>query len=98
MMNPRRLSIQAERDLRNLLEYLADRSPAAADRLIRRLEHCINSLAANPFLGRERPDLTPDLRSFPVTGYLIYYYPTETGILIYRIAHGSMDARRLFNP
>lgn len=97
-MNPRRLSIQAERDLRNLLEYLADRSPAAADRLSRRLEHAISSLAANPFLGRERPDLAPDLRSFPVTGYLIYYYPTETGILIQRIAHGSMDAHRLFNP
>ena len=29
MMNPRRLSIQAERDLRNLLEYLADRSLTA---------------------------------------------------------------------
>lgn len=96
-MNPRRLSIQAERDLRNLLEYLADRNPAAADRLSRRLEHAINSLAANPELGRERPDLGPDLRSLPVENtYIIIYRPAESGITVARIIHGSRDLPTLF--
>lgn len=91
-MNPRRLSIQAERDLRNLLEYLADRSPAA-DRLSRRLERAINSLAANPELGRERPDL----RSFPVENtYLIIYSLSGAGIEIIRVIHGSRDLPTLF--
>ena len=95
-MNPRRLSIQAERDLRNLLEYLADRSPAA-DRLSRRLERAINSLAANPELGRERPDLGPDLRSFPVENtYLIIYSLSGAGIEIIRVIHGSRDLPTLF--
>ena len=93
----RRLSIQAERDLRNLLEYLADRSPAAADRLSRRLESAINSLAANPELGRERPDLGPDLRSFPVENtYLIIYSLSAAGIEIIRVVHGSRDLPTLF--
>ena len=92
------ISPRAARDLRDIQEFIADRSPAAAGRLMTRLTANFRSLAANPFLGRERPDLAPDLRSFPVTGYLIYYYPTDTGVTIARIAHGSMEARRLFNP
>lgn len=95
-MNRRILSREAERDLRNIHEFIADRNPAAADRIISRLEIGMSLLFANPAMGRERPELAANLRSFRVEGYLIYYYPAADGIEIARIAHGSMDASRLF--
>ena len=95
-MNRRILSREAERDLRNIHEFIADRNPAAADRIIRHLELGISLLFDNPAMGRERPELADNLRSFLVAGYIIYYYPMAAGIEVSRIAHGSMDARRLF--
>ena len=95
-MNRRILSREAERDLRNIHEFIADRNPAAADRIISRLEIGMSLLLANPAMGRKRPELADNLRSFRVEGYLIYYYPAADGIEIARIAHGSRDAGRLF--
>ena len=91
------ISLRALRDLRDIREFLSDRNPAAAGRLMTRLTANFRSLAANPFLGRERPDLAPDLRSFPVENtYLIIYRPTESGITVARIIHGSRDLPTLF--
>ena len=95
-MNRRILSREAERDLRNIHEFIADRNPAAADRIISHLELGISLLFENPAMGRERPELADNLRSFLVEGYIIYYYPMTAGVEIARIAHGSMDAHRLF--
>ncbi len=53
-------------------------------------------LVDNPAMGRERPDLVENLRSFRVEEYIIYYYPVEYGIDVARIVHGARDASRLF--
>ena len=95
-MNRRTLSQGAERDLRNIREFISDRNPAAADRLISHLELGMSLLSDNPAMGRERPDLSENLRSFRVEEYIIYYYPQENGIEVARIAHGARDASRLF--
>jgi toxin ParE1/3/4 len=41
--------------------------------------------------GRERPELAPGLRSFPVGNYLLFYLPLPGGIDLVRVLSGYMD-------
>ncbi len=35
--------------------------------------------------------MSPNLRSFPIGSYLIFYRPMEDGIQLIRVAHGARD-------
>jgi toxin ParE1/3/4 len=40
-----------------------------------------------------------NLRSFPAKGYVIFYQPTDDGVEISRVLHGSRDIQSEFdNP
>jgi toxin ParE1/3/4 len=81
---------QANDDLADLLTYLGRQSQAAAARARAAIERAARLLARSPGLGRPRPDLWPDLRSYPVLNtYIIYYRETDQGIEIVRVLHGS---------
>ena len=54
-------------------------------------------LARFPEIGRKRGDLTADLRSWAVGSYVVFYRPTEDGILTIRILHGARDAGEVFS-
>jgi toxin ParE1/3/4 len=47
-------------------------------------------------MGRERPELLADLRSFPVGRYVIFYLPRPHGIEVVRVLHGARDLKPLF--
>ena len=47
-------------------------------------------------MGYSRTELANNLRSFPADDYIIFYRPTEAGIEVARIVHGSRDISRLF--
>ena len=86
----------AESDLSKIWAYIARDKPDSADRFINKLlEHC-QKLARTPTLGRLRPDLAVDIRSYRVGNYLIFYFPTLNGIEIARVLHGMRDLPRLF--
>jgi toxin ParE1/3/4 len=53
-------------------------------------------LAQNSSLGRKRPDLLPDLRSFPIDNYVVFYQQIEDGIDVIRLLHGSRDMEEVF--
>jgi toxin ParE1/3/4 len=42
-------------------------------------------------MGRSRPELAPNLRSFPVGQYVIFYLPLAKGVEIVRVLHGARD-------
>jgi toxin ParE1/3/4 len=42
-------------------------------------------------MGRSRPELATDLRSFPVGHYVIFDVPLPKGVEIVRVLHGSRD-------
>ena len=63
----------------------------AADRLIDHLEATLNVIASAPDMGRIVGELAPDLRSFPIGSYLIFYRPIEDGIPLIRVLHGARD-------
>ena len=48
-------------------------------------------LSEQPKAGRERPELAPGLRSFPVGNYLLFYLPLPGGIDLVRVLSGYMD-------
>jgi len=47
-------------------------------------------------LGRPRPDIMPDLRSFPYKGYMIFFRYRGNVMRVVKIAGASQDLPRLF--
>ncbi|WP_304218706.1 type II toxin-antitoxin system RelE/ParE family toxin [Phenylobacterium aquaticum] len=81
----------AEADLTDIWVSIAKDNGPAADRVLLALMAAEDRLAAFPQLGRSRPDLPGQLRSWPVGAYLVFYRPMEGGILVIRILHGARD-------
>jgi toxin ParE1/3/4 len=46
-------------------------------------------------MGRERTELAPALRSFPIGSYVIFYRPIPDGVEIARILNASRDIEAL---
>jgi toxin ParE1/3/4 len=92
-----RRSPQAHLDFLQIWLYVAERDPRAADRLLDRIEAKCRLLAGVPGLGRARPELRPDLRSFPVGRFVIFYREVRDGIEIVRVLRGARDLPALFN-
>src|SRR5947209_12442947 len=90
-------SPRAEEDLDEIWSFVAGRDAEAADRLIDSISSRFDHLLAYPEAGRARHDLLVNLRSFPVKNYLIFYQPTDDGIEIFRVLHGSRDIRQAFD-
>ncbi|HEX4119475.1 MAG TPA: type II toxin-antitoxin system RelE/ParE family toxin [Verrucomicrobiae bacterium] len=87
---------QAELDLIEIGVRIALDDPAAADRWLDLIDQKCQLLATMPEMGRDRKDLFPHLRSFPVGDYILFYRPTEQGIVIIRVLHGARDIRSFF--
>jgi toxin ParE1/3/4 len=49
-------------------------------------------------MGAVRDELIPNLRSFPVGNYLIFYKPLPDGIEVLRVLHGARDLPPFFLP
>ena len=81
---------RALRDLAELWAY-ADDSESQADAFVSFVDAKLQTLARNPLLGRLRPELAADLRSFPVRQYVIFYRALSRGVEIVRVLHGARD-------
>ena len=82
---------QARLDLIEIWEFIADDSEAAADRMLDRIGEVLRMLRDRPLAGRSRPELLPELRSFPVASYIVYYLPLPHGIDLVRVRSGFLD-------
>ncbi len=87
---------EAEADLDDLWLFIAQDDPNSANRFIDRIAETCNLLAENPLMGRGRPELAPDLRSFPVGNYIIFYQTLVDGIEIVRIVGAARDLDAIF--
>ena len=91
-----RFALAARRDLDEIWEYLAERGGLeAAERFVSRIEQQCRLLASVPEAGRRRGELAPELRSFPVGPYVIFYRQTRQGIEVARVLHGARDVPEL---
>jgi len=95
-MNQYRVSDEARADLDEIWLYIAQDNPDAADKFVRAIVSRFPMLASMPFMGRQREELLPRLRSFPVRSYVIFYRPMEIGVEIARVLDGARDVPPLF--
>ena len=92
----------AYQDMEDTANYLAARSPDAADRFVDACVADFGRLAEMPGMGRLREFKDPkaaNLLSWPVTGfgnYLIFYRPVEDGIEVLHVIHGARDIDAIF--
>lgn len=87
----------AKSDLLECWLYIAtENSPAIADKVLLKIETALNMLAENPNSGRARPELGRNLRSFPVSGYSLFYHHNTIQLDVVRVLHSAMDVERHF--
>jgi len=90
-MNSCRFSSDANADVEGIANYIFDLNPVAADRFLDALDETCGLLAEHPLIGRSRPELGENLRSFPVGNYLVFYVPRADGVDIARVIYGGRD-------
>lgn len=93
-----RVAPEAAADLDHIWSYIATESgnTKLADRQVDAITERFYLLSTHPRMGRERPDLRPGLRSFPVGDYIIIYRITEADdVLIMHVPHSRQDIYRI---
>ncbi|HTV48437.1 MAG TPA: type II toxin-antitoxin system RelE/ParE family toxin [Phycisphaerae bacterium] len=86
------LGRDAEQDLYDLWEYIAQDSVEAADHLIKQFFDAFESLALNSGQGHKREDLTQlPVLFWPLGNYLIIYRVAKSHIDVVAIVHGKRD-------
>ena len=89
-----RLLSLAEKDLEELLTYVAAENATAALNLADKIEKELFTLGAHPWLGKIPNDeslAAIGYRVLVVENYLIFYKVTRKTVLVYRIIHGARD-------
>ncbi len=86
----------AREDLVAIWLHIAEDDPAAADRVLDRLDEAASHLARNPQMGPARDDIRPGLRYLVSGSYLLLYRIADDGIEIVRAVHGRRDLYGLF--
>ena len=89
------LSVAAEEDLLAAWNYISHDDMDAADALLDRVAEVCQKLAEWPDLGRERPELGRDMRSFPVETHVVYYR-VRSDVEVVRVLHGRRDVDAVF--
>ncbi len=84
-------TVQAERDLDEIWLHIALDNIAAADALLDAIDQSCRQLTRQPMMGRARPELAPELRSFAVRRYVVFYLPMPEEISVIRVVHGARD-------
>lgn len=97
-MTPRySLTQTAERDLDDILRYLADEH--GVERALRVYEAFLDAferLAATPSIGFLRPQLTSaSVRFWPVHSFLVISDHASSPLVVLRVVHGARDLERL---
>ncbi len=82
---------RALQDLAEIWAYIAGDSVEHADAFTALIDRKFQALARRPVMGRGRPELVTDLRSFVVGRYVIFYVPLSNGVEIVRVLHGARD-------
>jgi toxin ParE1/3/4 len=82
---------RAKADVDSIWARIAPDNIKAAEELVDRFAAVFEMLVQNPQAGRARPALGPNLRSFAVGHYVIFYLPQSDGIAIVRVIHGRRE-------
>jgi plasmid stabilization system protein ParE len=86
-----RLTSRAARDLTGIAQYIEQVNPAAARRVVQRIERTHRLIQRSPLIGRH--SARPHTHEFPVTGLplLIVYRIVGDTVEVLTIFHTSQD-------
>ena len=86
----------ARTDLLEVWLFLAEENLNAADRVLETIEQEAGILATQPLMGRARPDLAQDIRTWPTsTSYTLFYVAESDSITVVRVLHHARDVQRV---
>ena len=85
-------------DLDDIWLYIAQKaSIEIAGRFVDSITGTFPVIAANPGMGRLRPNLGEAVRSFPIRNYRVYYRQDSRGVVrILHVKHSARDEIKLF--
>jgi plasmid stabilization system protein ParE len=90
---------EAETQLLEILDFLADESETAAARVRDAIYDAVGKLAERPGIGHMREDLTDrPLKFWSVYSYLVVYDPESRTLTIVAVLHGARDVAQLLKP
>lgn len=93
---PFRLTLEADSQLGEILEFIAQDSEAAAVRVRHALYEALAMLATMPEIGHSREDFTErPLKFWSVYSYLLVYDPATEPLAVVAVLHGARDVSRL---
>lgn len=81
----------ARDDLLDIWLFIADDCVSAANSWLDTIDAECRLVADNPLIGRARPELGECIRCLPIGDYVMYYFPSDGGIIVVRVLHGSRD-------
>lgn len=85
----------AKADLKEIYQYgLRQWGQVQSDRYLDIIKDQLWSLTEQPFMGTDRPELLPDIRSLTVESHLLFYRVTARQVEIIRILHCRQDPQR----
>jgi toxin ParE1/3/4 len=92
------ISRRAEEELRQIWRYIAAENPAAADRLLLRIDDKLQILRDFPGMGTLREDIRPGFRMLVEGNYLLLYehYTVNDSVELIGVVDGRRDLSELF--
>ncbi len=87
---------QAQDDILEIWDYIAEGSKIEADRWVDKLDKKFALWATQPMMGRARVELAPRVRSVAFGRYVVFFEPLADGIDVIRVLHGSRDIETSF--
>lgn len=91
-------SPSARADIQEIWDYIAEDSVFQADRLTDKFRVKFEHLAKWNTLGRPRPELGQECRSYPLGKYCFCFRPLEDGIEVIRVLHLARDIDQIEFP
>jgi toxin ParE1/3/4 len=90
-----RWALDAQAHIASIHDYIAERNPQAAQRVVARIRAAVDRLADFPYLGR--PGIAPETRELMVARlpYIVVYQldPNTEAVHILAVFHGAQDRR-----
>src|SRR5688500_4309875 len=91
------LTEQAEQDLNDIWDYIADQDVEQADAVVREIRDAFELLAAMPGAGHRRRDVRDErYRFWRANRFIIAYFRDTRPLQIIRIVGGHREFRRIF--
>ena len=85
---------RAQADLLEAWLYIAEDNLAAADQVLNTIEQESQVLRMQPLMGRSRPELGSQVRSWPsATPYILFYEVDGAELTVLRVLHHARDVK-----